>query len=158
MSMDVIIKIIAGVISTIGFAIIFKLRVKHIPLAAFEGLVACVVYFVCLEFISDDLFIANMLASFATAGVAEICARIGKAPSTIFLLPGCIALVPGGTLYQAMRNLLIKDYDEFGAQLLITGKVAIAIGGGIIAVSIIRYFLNKLKSNNKTKANKKEPA
>ena len=156
--MDIIIKIIAGVISTIGFAIIFKLRVKHIPLAAFDGLVACVVYFVCLEFISDDLFIANMLASFATAGVAEICARIGKAPSTIFLLPGCIALVPGGTLYQAMRNLLIKDYDEFGAQLLITGKVAIAIGGGIIAVSIIRYFLNKLKSNNKAKANKKEPA
>ena len=156
--MDIIIKIIAGVISTIGFAIIFKLRVKHIPLAAFDGLVACVVYFVCLEFISDDLFIANMLASFATAGVAEICARIGKAPSTIFLLPGCIALVPGGTLYQAMRNLLIKDYDEFGAQLLITGKVAIAIGGGIIAVSIIRYFLNRLKLNNKNKANKKEPA
>ncbi len=152
--MDIIIKIIAGVISTIGFAIIFKLRIKHIPFAALDGLVACVVYFVCLEFISDDLFIANMLASFATAGVAEICARIGKAPSTIFLLPGCIALVPGGTLYQAMRNLLIKDYDEFGAQLLITGKVAIAIGGGIIAVSIIRYFLNKIKSNK----SKKEPA
>lgn len=153
--MDIIIKIIAGVISTIGFAIIFKLRVKHIPFAAFDGLVACVVYFVCLEFISDDLFIANMLASFATAGVAEICARIGKAPTTIFLLPGCIALVPGGTLYQAMRSLLIKDYNEFGAQLLITGKVAIAIGGGIIAVSIIRYFLNKIKSN---KTNEKEPA
>ena len=158
MNMDIIIKIIAGVISTIGFAIIFKLRVKHIPLAALDGLVACVVYFVCLEFISDDLFIANMLAAFATAGFAEIFARIGKAPSTIFLLPGCIALVPGGTLYQAMRNLLIKDYDEFGAQLLITGKVAIAIGGGIIAVSIIRYFLNKLKSDRKNKTNKKEPA
>ncbi len=154
MSTDIIIKIIAGVISTIGFAIIFRLRVKHIPLAALDGLVACVVYFVCLEFISDDLFIANMLASFAAAGCAEIFARIGKAPSTIFLLPGCIALVPGGTLYQAMRNLLIKDYDEFGAQLLITGKVAIAIGGGIIAVSIIRYFLNKIKSDK----NKKEPA
>ena len=154
MSIDIIFRIIAGVISTIGFAIIFRLQVKHIPLAAIDGLVACVVYFVCLEFISDDLFIANMLASFATAGFAEICARIGKAPSTIFLLPGCIALVPGGTLYQAMRCLLIKDYNEFGAQLLTTGKVAIAIGGGIIAVSIIRYFLNGFN----TKKNKKEPA
>ncbi len=147
-------RIIAGVVSTIGFAIIFRLQVKHIPLAAIDGLVACVVYFVCLEFISDDLFIANMLASFATAGFAEICARIGKAPSTIFLLPGCIALVPGGSLYNAMRCLLIKDFDEFGAQLLTTGKVAIAIGGGIIAVSIIRYFLNSFN----TKSNKKEPA
>jgi uncharacterized membrane protein YjjB (DUF3815 family) len=152
--MDIIIKIIAGVISTVGFAIIFRLRVKHIPLAAIDGLVACVVYFVCLEFISEDLFIANMLASFATAGFAEICARIGKAPSTIFLLPGCIALVPGGSLYNAMRCLLIKDFDEFGAQLLTTGKVAIAIGGGIIAVSIIRYFLNSFNM----KKNKKEPA
>ena len=154
MSMDIIFRIIAGVVSTIGFAIIFRLRVKHIPLAAIDGLVACVVYFVCLEFISDDLFIANMLASFATAGFAEICARIGKAPSTIFLLPGCIALVPGGSLYNAMRCLLIKDFNEFGAQLLTTGKVAIAIGGGIIAVSIIRYFLNGFN----TKKNKKEPA
>ena len=154
MSIDIIMRIIAGVVSTIGFAIIFRLQVKHIPLAAIDGLVACVVYFVCLEFISDDLFIANMLASFATAGFAEICARIGKAPSTIFLLPGCIALVPGGSLYNAMRCLLIKDFDEFGAQLLTTGKVAIAIGGGIIAVSIIRYFLNSFN----TKSNKKEPA
>ena len=152
--MDIIFKIIAGVISTIGFAIIFRLRVKHIPLAAIDGLVACVVYFVCLEFISGDLFIANMLAAFATAGFAEICARVGKAPSTIFLLPGCIALVPGGSLYNAMRSLLIKDFNEFGAQLLTTGKVAIAIGGGIIAVSIIRYFLNGFN----TKKNKKEPA
>ncbi len=145
MSSEIIIKIIAGVISTVGFAIIFRLRVKHIPLAALDGLVACVVYFCCLEFISKDLFIANMLAAFATAGFAEICARIGKAPSTIFLLPGCIALVPGGSLYNAMRGLLLKDYDEFAAQLLVTGKVAIAIGGGIIAVSIIRYFISKLK-------------
>ncbi len=147
-------KIIAGVVSTIGFAIIFRLRVKLIPLAAIDGLIACVVYFCCLEFISDDLFIANMLASFATAGFAEISARIGKAPSTVFLLPGCIALVPGGSLYNAMRSLLIKDYDEFAAQLLTTGKVAIAIGGGIIAVSIIRYFLNNFNTNT----NKKEPA
>ena len=154
MNFDIIMRIIAGVVSTIGFAIIFRLQVKHIPLAAIDGLVACVVYFVCLEFISEDLFIANMLASFATAGFAEICARIGKAPSTIFLLPGCIALVPGGSLYNAMRCLLIKDFDEFGAQLLTTGKVAIAIGGGIIAVSIIRYFLNSFNM----KKNKKEPA
>ena len=154
MNFDIIMRIIAGVVSTIGFAIIFRLQVKHIPLAAIDGLVACVVYFVCLEFISEDLFIANMLASFATAGFAEICARIGKAPSTIFLLPGCIALVPGGSLYNAMRCLLIKDFDEFGAQLLTTGKVAIAIGGGIIAVSIIRYSLNSFNM----KKNKKEPA
>jgi uncharacterized membrane protein YjjB (DUF3815 family) len=145
----IILKIIAGVISTVGFAIIFRLRVKHIPLAALDGLVACVVYFCCLEFISEDLFIANMLAAFATAGFAEICARIGKAPSTIFLLPGCIALVPGGSLYNAMRGLLLKDYDEFAAQLLVTGKVAIAIGGGIIAVSIIRFFVSKLKKTIK---------
>ncbi|MBR2875505.1 MAG: threonine/serine exporter family protein [Clostridia bacterium] len=146
--MDMIIKIIAGVISTVGFAIIFRLNIKHIPFAAIDGLFACVVYFCCLEFVSDDLFIANMSAAFTAAGLAEIFARIGKAPATVFLLPGCIALVPGGSLYKAMRSLLIQDYNEFAAQLLVTAKVGIAIGGGIIAVSIIRYFLNSIKNKN----------
>ncbi len=155
---EIIIKIIAGVISTIGFAIIFRVRPKHIPYAAIDGLIACVVYFVSLQIFNNDLFVSNILASFACAGFAEIFARIDKAPSTIFLLPGCIALVPGGSLYQAMRNLMIQDYNEFGSQLVTTLKVGIAIAGGIIAVSIIRYFLNKIKEKKMNSETKKTPS
>ena len=75
--------------------------------------------------------------------MAEMFARLSKAPSTIFLLPGCIALVPGGTLYYTMNSLLSKNYSEAFHYFLTTLTVGIAIGGGIIAASLVIYLTTK---------------
>ena len=139
----VVIKIIAGFISTIGFAILFRLKPVHWLLAGIDGLIACVCYFMLLDFFDTDL-LPNLIASFACAFFAEILARIAKAPSTVFLLPGIITLVPGGSLYYTMSNLLSENYVEAGHWLLLTAEVAVAIGGGIIAASILRIILFKL--------------
>ncbi|MBR4287456.1 MAG: threonine/serine exporter family protein [Clostridia bacterium] len=141
--MPYIIKIIAGVISTVGFALIFRLKPSRLPFAALDGLIACVSYFAFTELIGGD-FLPNALAAFLTAFAAEIFARICKAPATIFLLPGCIALVPGGTLYFSMSNLLSQNYIEAGKSLLTTVVVGIAIGAGIILASLLRIVVFKL--------------
>lgn len=139
----VIIKIIAGFISTIGFAILFRLKPAHWILAGIDGLLACVCYFAFTD-IFGDAFLPNLLASLVCAFSAEIFARLAKAPSTVFLLPGIIALVPGGSLYYSMSNLLNSNYVEAGHNLLLTAEVAIAIGGGIIAASILRIIIFKV--------------
>ncbi len=145
-----IIKIIAGVISTVGFAIIFRLKPSHWPIAALEGLIACVSYFAFTELIGGA-FWPNALAAFLTAFAAELFARIFKAPTTVFLLPGCIALVPGGTLYYTMNNLLNQNYIDAGKYLLITVEVGIAIGAGIIIASLLRIVVFKLIFRKKNK-------
>ncbi len=146
--MPFVIKIIAGVISTVGFAIIFRLKPSHWVFAAVDGLVACVCYFAFTELIGG-VFWPNALAALLTAFLAEIFARICKAPSTVFLLPGCIALVPGGTLYYTMSNFLSENYSAASENLLITVEVGVAIGGGIILASILRLaafkFFKSLK-------------
>ncbi len=141
--MPFIMKIIAGVVSTVGFAIIFRLKPSHWAFAAIDGLVACVAYFAFTDLI-DGVFWPNALAALMTAFWAEIFARICKAPSTVFLLPGCIALVPGGTLYYTMSNFLSGNYSEASQNLLITVEVGVAIGGGIIFASILRFAVFKL--------------
>ena len=150
--MPFVIKIIAGVISTVGFAIIFRLKPSHWVFAAVDGLVACVFYFAFTELIGG-VFWPNALAALLTAFLAEIFARICKAPSTVFLLPGCIALVPGGTLYYTMSNFLSENYSEASEYLLVTVEVGVAIGGGIILASILRLaifkFIERVKSNTK---------
>ena len=150
--MPFVIKIIAGVISTVGFAIIFRLKPSHWVFAAVDGLVACVCYFAFTELIGG-VFWPNALAALLTAFLAEIFARICKAPSTVFLLPGCIALVPGGTLYYTMSNFLSENYSEASEYLLVTVEVGVAIGGGIILASILRLaifkFIERVKSNTK---------
>ena len=150
--MPFVIKIIAGVISTVGFAIIFRLKPSHWVFAAVDGLVACVCYFAFTELIGG-VFWPNALAALLTAFLAEIFARICKAPSTVFLLPGCIALVPGGTLYYTMSNFLSENYSAASEYLPVTVEVGVAIGGGIILASILRLaifkFIERVKSNTK---------
>lgn len=135
------VNILAGVIGTIGFAIIFKVNPKLIPFVALDGLVACGVYFLFLKILGGVL-LPNALAAFATAAVADVCAKYRKAPSTVFLLPGCITLVPGGPLYYSMSHLIEHDYVVCFQYLIVTLKVGLGIAGGIIAASLLRYIVN----------------
>ncbi len=139
----VIVKIIAGTIATLAFAILFKVKAKLLPYATFGGLVACVIYFLLTDLIGG-VFIPNVVAVFIISLLSEVFARVKKAPSTVFLFPSCIALVPGGTLYYTMNSLLSKNYSEAFHYFLTTLTVGIAIGGGIIAASLVIYLTTKL--------------
>lgn len=151
----IVVKILAGFISTIGFAIIFRLKPSHWILAAIDGLVACILYFTLLNVFEDTLLLVNLFAALVCAFLAEIFARVAKTPSTVFLLPGIISLVPGGSLYYSMSNLLNENYIEAGHNLLITAEVAIAIGGGIIGASILKTVIFKTVDSIKKKINLK---
>ncbi len=137
----VFLKIISGIVATFGFALIFRLKPQHWLYATLDGAVACAFYFICAAIFPENAFVPNLIAAFACAFCAEVFARICKAPSTVFLLPGCIALVPGGSLYYSMSNLLNENYREAAQQLLITAEVGAAIGGGIIIASLVKFVV-----------------
>jgi uncharacterized membrane protein YjjB (DUF3815 family) len=147
---DIIIKIIAGTIATLGFAILFRLKPSHWPFAMLDGLFACICYFAFTELFGGN-FLPNLLAAFVASVFAELFARICKAPSTVFIMPGCIALVPGGTLYYAMSNLLSENREMALEYFLVTLTVGIAIGGGIIAASLLRVTIQAISNKLKKK-------
>ncbi len=151
---DMIIQIIAGVIGTVGFAVLFRLKPSHWILAAIDGFLACVCYVVCAD-ILETVFLPNVLAAFVCAYGAEVFARIAKAPSTVFLLPGIIVFVPGRPLYYSMSNLLNENYSEAGRFLLTTIEIAAAIGGGIIAASLLKIVTFKVYDKIKLKISSK---
>ncbi len=141
---DVVMKIIFGTLATLGFAIIFRLKPSHWPFATFAGFGACVTYFLFSDVFINSVFIPNAVAALVCAFLSELFARFCKAPSTVFLLPGCIALVPGSTLYYSMSNLLNADYQAAAKNLLITAEVGVAIGGGIIIASLVKIVAFKI--------------
>ena len=146
----ILIKIIAGAISTLGFAILFRLKPSHWPFAVLDGFLACVCYFAFTALFGGN-FLPNLLSAFVASVFADLFARICKAPSTVFILPGCIALVPGGTLYYAMSNLLSENRDIAVEYFLITLTVGIGIGGGIIAASLLRVTIQAISQKVKRK-------
>ena len=138
---DIVVKIVAGIVATFGFALLFRLKPKHWLYATLDGAIACVFYFIFAELFPDNAFVPNLVASLACAFGAEVFARICKAPSTVFLLPGCIALVPGGSIYYSMSNLLNSNYRDAAQYLLTTAEVGAAIGGGIIIASLVKFVV-----------------
>ncbi len=150
---DVVIKIIAGVVGTAGFAVLFRLKPSHWVLASLDGLLACLAYFMFTD-IFNTVFLPNGFAALLAAFFAEVFAKIGKTPSTVFLLPGIICLVPGSSLYYSMSNLLSENYVEAAQYLLLTAEVAVALGGGIIGASILKIVVFKVYESIKLKIKK----
>ncbi len=150
MTPQILFKISGGVIATLGFGIVFKLKPKLLVFATFNGFVTCVSYFFFYKAFNGNDFICNMISAFLSATISEVFARKCKAPSTVFLLTGGIALVPGSSLYYAMYNLMISNTEKMFYYLMAAVTVGVGIGTGIITSSFFKLaifgFIKKFKN------------
>ena len=104
--------LIASLVGTLGFAMLFKMRGKYLIYISMFGVLSYAVYLAVLF-----LGYSELLAAFASAAtialLSEIFARVFKAPTVIFTTVGIVPIVPGSALYYSMRNLLLRDLDGF---------------------------------------------
>ncbi len=130
------IQMLTAILGTVGFSLIFRLQLRHLPFAALGGLLTYFVYY-SLEWLGLNLLFTAFLSTAAGALYSEGMARLRHAPSTIFLLPCIIPTVPGGALYRTMNALLQKNYEALFGYLGVTANVGLGIAGGIVAVSVL---------------------
>ena len=147
--MNELVILIAGVLGTLGFSLLFKVNLRHIPTAMFGGLLSCGIY-LALDVLGANPFVSNFFAMLIAALVSEVFARVFRAPAAIFLLPCTIPLVPGRGLYYTMSSLISENYDSmvlYGKSTLLT---ALGIAAGMIAASalwsMVTYFEAKSKN------------
>ena len=141
-SMTFFVQLITALLGTLGFAVLFRVRAKHLAYAGACGVLTWVLYYT-VAFFGGTLFLAAFLSSAAATVFAELCARWRRAPAPVFLVPGTIPIVPGGDLYYTMRYLLIGDFGLFADYLMRALLVGIGIGGGIVAISVAVSLLPK---------------
>jgi uncharacterized membrane protein YjjB (DUF3815 family) len=152
-STDFFVQLVTSLIGSAAFAVLFRIRLKHLPVAMIGGGIAYFVYFI-INYQFSSVFAAAFIASAISAIYAEACARFQEAPAIIFVLPCAIPIVPGGSLYRAMFNLISQDMTLATQYLLETLKIAIGIAGGLAAVSLIFHLINSItfyafRRNNK---------
>lgn len=135
MSTETIRILIAGALSSLGFALVFRLSLRLLIPATVGGAVAYAAYLLG-ECAGMDIFAANFLGAAAIALFSEICARIFKAPSSVFLVPGAIPLVPGRLLYLAMSNLIATDYAAAFSAFKEAVLTAVGIAAGVVIISV----------------------
>lgn len=131
----IIVSLLTACLGSAGFAVVFRARLRHVPVSAFGGLLAWGVYLLCMG-MDAGILLSCLLASVAASVYAAVAARLLHAPATIFLVPSTVPLVPGGSLYYAFRFLLERNYAGFADSLAETVMAASGIAVGIVAVSL----------------------
>ena len=143
--LEIVLGLLASGVSALGFALMFRVRPRHLLVIAIGGLLAYAIYLLVKEFTGGEFF-PNLCAAVLSAFFSEACALKLRAPVQIYLIPILVPLFPGGFLYYAMYYLVAKNYELFVDNLLITMETALGLSGGIIVgLAVAMAFVSFLR-------------
>ncbi len=141
-----IIQILAGILGSIGFALVFSLKKDKLPYIIIGSGLGWTIYLICYHY-TQNVFLSNVASSVFCTAAAEFLARWRKAPTTLFLLIHIIPLVPGGSLYYTMRSFVINDKQAFATHGMNTLYSSAGIAVGILIVTSCIYILNSYRNS-----------
>ena len=143
------IQILTGMLGTLGFTVLFHLRGSKLLLSVIGGFLSWAI-FLALEPLLPGEATRYLISASVITVYSEILARVMKTPTTTFLVPSCIPLIPGGALYYTMNYALGKQWSQFAGQAFYTLQLALSLAVGIIAVTTVVRLLTSLRSKRKT--------
>lgn len=119
-------------VGSLGFAMIFHLRRRWLAVASLGGMLSWMVYLgVSIGLGIDGVFGPTLVASAFAALYAEVCARVLKVPSLLFVIPAVVPLIPGAALYYTMSFAVVADWVTCGSYCLRTLWFALGIAAGM---------------------------
>ena len=139
-----ILQIIMAGIGTLGFSIYFRVSEKNVAASTIGGAVGFAFYLLIFK-LTKSLFFAN----FAAAFLIYLYARILKAPSNVFLVPGIIPLLPGGALYYTMYGIVNSNSKMLYRNGTDTVIMTVGIATGIVVGTVTINYLIKFEKNVK---------
>lgn len=143
------IQILTGMLGTLGFTVLFHLRGSKLLLSVIGGFLSWGIFLV-LEPLLPGEATRYLISACVITVYSEILARVMKTPTTTFLVPSCIPLIPGGALYYTMNYALGKQWSQFAGQAFYTLQLALSLAVGIIAVTTVVRLLTSLRNKRKT--------
>ncbi len=146
--MNAWIQILMGGLGTLGFNILFHIRGKKLLLATLGGVISWAV-FLLLEPLLPGEAMRYFLAAATVTVYGEVLARIMKTPTTTFLVPSIIPLIPGSALYYTMNYALNEQWADFARQAFYTLQLALSLAVGIIAITTAVRFVTLLVRTHK---------
>lgn len=131
--------VIFSFLSSLGFAIVFRVERKNLFLAGLGGALTRCVYILLLQ-ATDQIFFQCLFSAVFASLYAELMAIHQKMPSTVFLYPSILPLVPGSLLYYIAGNLISSNIS---ATLDYLGQLVLSLGGiclGFVLISSFTYY------------------
>jgi len=132
--MNPFVQILMGTLGTLGFNVLFNIRGRKLLLATLGGFISWTV-FLALEPLLPSEALRYLISAATITVYGEVLARVEKTPTTTFLVPALIPLIPGSALYYTMNYALNQQWSRFAEQAFYTLRLALSLAVGIIAVT-----------------------
>ena len=151
--MEALIQIVTGGLGSVGFGILFNLRGRKLLITTLGGVISWSVFLLLAHWIPSEAM-RYFLSMVAISVYAEIFARVEKTPTTTFLVPSVIPLIPGSALYYTMNYALNEEWGLFAQKAFYTLELALSLALGILAVTtatrLLTALLRYIKKNKDT--------
>lgn len=140
---EIIIQVLMAFFGALGYGLIFRMKLDKLFLGAVGGGLTWIVYLLVKQW-NSDVFIGFLISTIFATIYAEVLARVKKAPTTIFVLPAVVPLIPGSGLYYTMQAAILGNFNEFQTMGIQTLKMALAIAGGILVVGVCLHLVEQI--------------
>ena len=131
-----LIQVFTGFLGSLGFSILFQLKGKKLLIASLGGLMSWAVFLLAEPLLPGEPA-RYLLSAAAVTAYAEVFARLVKTPTTTFLVPSLIPLIPGGALYYTMNYALNEQWTAFAGKAVYTLELAASLAVGILLVTTL---------------------
>lgn len=138
-----IIQLIVALLGSLGFAMLFQLRLGLLPWASLGGLLNWAAYLLLSHF-TENIFLSCFFAAAIAVLYCDIIARFLKAPVTLFLVPAIVPSVPGSSLFYTMSCIATSDWAGVRSYGVSTVKFTLGLAAGICLSTVIFAIVNKL--------------
>lgn len=147
---EAIIQILMAGIGALGFSIYFRVSEKNIIASSIGGMLGWALYLVMFK-LTGGLFASNFASALFVYFYSELMARLLKAPSNVYLVPGIIPLIPGSALYYTMSGIVSENSRMFTENAVKTIQVTFGIAFGIVVGTVVVMYITRLISKIKAK-------
>lgn len=138
-------QIVWAGVGSLGFCWLFNVRRDRIPFVVVGAMVTWLLYLLA-EAAGWDVFSCAMAATVFATIVSEVLAHVQKAPVTAFLMPVLIPMIPGGSLYNTVYHLLVRDTAQMRHYANATVMTCMGIVLGIVCVQfVVQYWKGRKK-------------
>ena len=132
-------------LASTGFSVVFNIQLKDLPFAALGGVIVRVVHILFKLAFPTYAFVYTIFAAFFAALYSEILAIVKKEPSTLYLYPSIVPLIPGDLFYYTALGIVwgnMSIFTQFGPDLALS---LIGISVGFVLCSTVVHYIRKFK-------------
>jgi len=127
-------------IVSVGFSITYNIRGWDILFGGLGSGISWGIYLFAHHKLGSEV-LGYFLATILITYYSEVMARVRKKPSTMFLIPSIIPMVPGGAVFRAMSAWLNGSEELF----LEKGRYALTVAGAIAMGILLGTTLHRLR-------------